>query len=164
VPALAENVLVVLQDIHPRPKTPAFRADFPYRVTRVATIEALDLQPCAINPREEEVFEVAQSWVTGPPENRQGVCENRKACIGQRIDRRAVHPSRFGRWWNRSPAGGKRRRIRRTLTRLFKQRHESSESRRVCWPHLDDSDAEGAPLDPSDDRFLDHEGDAFTWE
>ena len=66
----AENVTLALIDIRPRPKTQMFQSDFPYRVTRAVGRESLDLTPCRINPGEQEFFEIAQSWVTGPPDSR----------------------------------------------------------------------------------------------
>ncbi len=64
------NLQVSLCQIDPVPRGMIYRADFPYRVTRVTGLDALDLQGCIINPKDEVLFEIAQSWVTGPPDNR----------------------------------------------------------------------------------------------
>jgi hypothetical protein len=70
-PAMTTNAALHLLDLSPTPKAPGmFRGDFPYRVTRAVAKYLLDLEPCQINPEQEELFEVAQSWVTGQPDNR----------------------------------------------------------------------------------------------
>jgi hypothetical protein len=68
-PDAAENVQVWLAAIQPRPKDLLFPADFPYRVWR-SRLDETRGQGIPINPHSEELFEIARSWVTGPPDNR----------------------------------------------------------------------------------------------
>lgn len=61
----SHNVHLRLMDISPRPKelhAPAF----PYGVTRANVGEdEQDLKPSVLNPKSEELFEIAQSWISG---------------------------------------------------------------------------------------------------
>jgi hypothetical protein len=66
----AVGVTVRLLKIDPSPEAVTPPLDFPYRVTRAIANEALDLSPCDISPMDEELYEFAQSWVTGQPDNR----------------------------------------------------------------------------------------------
>jgi hypothetical protein len=59
----AENVEVWLDPLTPFPRR-LFRRDFPYRVAR-SEFETVGGQGCAINPKREELFEIARSWISG---------------------------------------------------------------------------------------------------
>src|SRR6266436_3373567 len=61
---VAHNTQVSLLSITPTPRSRMFRAEFPYRVTRATARDKLDLEPCVINPKQEELFEIAQSWIS----------------------------------------------------------------------------------------------------
>jgi len=60
----AENVQLLLTDIEPKPASPLFPADFPYRVRRAFSPVA-KLEGCRINPADEELFELLSFWTGG---------------------------------------------------------------------------------------------------
>jgi len=63
-PAVAENVEMWLDAITPRPRSQLFPGDFPYRVTREG-LAVVEMKGCEINPKGEQLFEIARSWVSG---------------------------------------------------------------------------------------------------
>jgi hypothetical protein len=56
---IAQNVEVLLTDIRPRPTRPSFRADFPYPLLRTNPHVSY-----GINPKSEELFEIASTWIS----------------------------------------------------------------------------------------------------
>lgn len=59
---IAANVQVLLRGIAPRPRHQAWRAEYPYPMSRVTTASGHEQAPCNIGSDREETFEVFAGW------------------------------------------------------------------------------------------------------